>query len=53
MLCDVDHLKVLNDTGGHEAGDAALRRAADVLRELAGRCRARWWRASAATSSAS
>ena len=35
VLCDVDHLKVLNDAGGHEAGDAALRRAADVLRELA------------------
>ncbi len=35
VLCDIDHLKLLNDAGGHEAGDAALRRAADVLHELA------------------
>src|SRR5215208_5953631 len=35
VLCDVDHLKLLNDAGGHEAGDAALRRTATVLRELA------------------
>jgi diguanylate cyclase (GGDEF)-like protein len=35
VLCDVDHLKLLNDAGGHEAGDAALRRAAGVLQDLA------------------
>jgi diguanylate cyclase (GGDEF)-like protein len=29
---DVDHLKVINDAGGHAAGDAALRRVADTLR---------------------
>ncbi len=35
VLCDVDRLKELNDAGGHAAGDAALRRAAGVLLELA------------------
>ena len=30
-FCDVDGLKRINDTHGHEAGDAAIRRAADAL----------------------
>ncbi len=31
ILCDLDGLKVANDTRGHEQGDALLRRAAGVL----------------------
>jgi diguanylate cyclase (GGDEF)-like protein/PAS domain S-box-containing protein len=31
ILCDLDGLKVANDTRGHEQGDALLRRAAKVL----------------------
>lgn len=31
LLCDVDHLKELNDAEGHQAGDDALRRVADAL----------------------
>src|SRR5829696_7188855 len=31
VLCDIDDLKQVNDSGGHEAGDAALRRAAEAL----------------------
>lgn len=30
-VLDLDHLKVLNDTQGHPAGDDALRRVADIL----------------------
>jgi diguanylate cyclase (GGDEF)-like protein len=37
LLLDVDHLKEINDRGGHEAGDAALRAVADTLRRT---CRA-------------
>jgi len=37
LLVDVDHLKQINDAGGHEAGDAALR---DVARALSACCRA-------------
>jgi len=32
MLIDVDYLKIVNDAGGHEAGDAALRLVAESLR---------------------
>ncbi|MFW0861564.1 MAG: diguanylate cyclase [Dethiobacter sp.] len=31
ILCDLDGLKVANDTRGHEQGDALLRRAAKIL----------------------
>jgi diguanylate cyclase (GGDEF)-like protein len=31
VLCDIDNLKQVNDAGGHEAGDRALRAAADAL----------------------
>ena len=32
VMCDLDRFKLLNDTHGHGAGDAALRLFADVLR---------------------
>ncbi len=32
MFIDVDHFKALNDRAGHQAGDACLRRIAEVLR---------------------
>lgn len=31
LLCDLDHLKELNDGEGHQAGDDALRRVAEAL----------------------
>jgi len=33
VYLDVDNLKRINDSHGHQAGDAALRRVADMLRE--------------------
>jgi diguanylate cyclase (GGDEF)-like protein/putative nucleotidyltransferase with HDIG domain len=35
LLCDLDHFKRVNDCCGHEAGDRALARFADLLRECA------------------
>ena len=32
MILDIDHFKSINDTWGHQAGDAVLERLADVLR---------------------
>ncbi|HEX6722907.1 MAG TPA: diguanylate cyclase, partial [Burkholderiaceae bacterium] len=37
MVIDIDHFKAYNDRYGHPAGDACLRRVADMLRECAGR----------------
>lgn len=33
LFCDVDHLKMINDTFGHHEGDLALIRAADALEQ--------------------
>jgi diguanylate cyclase (GGDEF)-like protein len=35
VLCDLDNLKLINDTEGHQAGDAALVRVAEALRSAA------------------
>jgi diguanylate cyclase (GGDEF)-like protein len=36
IYIDVDQLKYVNDTSGHDAGDALLRRAAQVLHDVSG-----------------
>lgn len=34
VVCDVDHLKIINDQSGHQYGDRAICHTADLLRKL-------------------
>ena len=38
LIADIDHFKKINDTHGHLAGDAVLRRIADTLRHVVREC---------------